>query len=156
MQITLLATIGVATLILAITAGVTARHRQVRPALIGLGIAAMVVGLYLTGLTQLVADGVLAVIDWFQQTPWTDVTTWGVGLLGGGLLLAVVGAFLPRRAKQAPAASPSKTPPAANASKPQQVEKGQTKPAQVQQPKAKGVDPEDAEIEELLRKRGIM
>ena len=154
MPTTLLLTIGLTIVILAVAAGLTARAHRARPALVGLGLAAVVVGLYLTGLTQLAADQTLAVVDWFQRTPWTILTSWGVGLLGGGALLVLIGAFLPKGQRR-PAAKAAQ--PAAPASSPRpQVQGGQPSQQPKPQKAPKGLDPEDAEIEELLRKRGIM
>lgn len=157
LNFTLLATVGVAIVLLAIAAGLAARHRRARPAVIGVGLAAAVTGLYLTGLTQLIVDGVVATVAWFQITPWTDLTTWGVSLLGAGILLAVIGAFLPKRerAAVAPKAAPKPAAAAPATSQSAQVQ-AKPRPAAAPEKKQQGIDPEDAEIEELLRKRGIM
>lgn len=152
MPLTLLLTIGLAIVILAVAAGVTARVRRARPGFLGLGLTAMVVGLYLTGLTQLIADATLATIDWFQRTPWTTLTSWGVGLLAAGLILALIGAAIPKGTSRGRpghptgVGTPGARPPVAAPSA----------PAPRQNPQQAGLDPEDAEVEELLRKRGIM
>ena len=153
MALTLLVTIGLTIVILAVAAGLTARSHRARPAVMGVGLALLPVGLYLTGITQLVADGVRALIDWLMRTPWTTVTSWGLGLFLGGVLLIAVGVFLPRGRRVTPevAPSPSKAP----AGRPQ-VAQPPAKQAPAQPAAKKGVDPEDAEIEALLRKRGIM
>ncbi|MHA6524631.1 hypothetical protein [Tessaracoccus sp. G1721] len=152
MPVTLLMTIGLTIVILAVAAGLTARSHRARPAVMGVGLALLPVGLYLTGITQLVADGVRALIDWFMRTPWTVVTSWGLGLFVGGVLLIVVAAFLPKTRSVAAPGSPASKPPAQGRP---QVAQPAAKPAPAK-PAAKGVDPEDAEIEALLRKRGIM
>ncbi|MHA6509888.1 hypothetical protein [Tessaracoccus sp. Y1736] len=157
MPLSLLLTIGLTIVILAIAAGVTARSRRARPAVMGVGWALLPVGLYLTGLTQVIVDGVRAFIDWLMRTPWTVVTSWGLGLFVGGVLLIVIAAFLPRTRKTTAPSAPQQ--PAAQGKRPQVASPAPAaKPAaQAPQPAAqKGVDPEDAEIEALLRKRGIM
>lgn len=158
MPLTLLLTIGLTIVILAVAAGLTARSRRARPAVMGVGLALLPVGLYLTGITQLLADAVLALIDWFMATPWTILTSWGLGLFLGGVVLIAVGVFLPKGRRAVEPSTPTR--PAGSAKQPQ-VAPGPAKPG-VAQPPAKspaakpGLDPEDAEIEALLRKRGIM
>lgn len=168
MPLTLILTIAAAVIILGIAAGMTARSRRARPAVMGAGLAAAVVGLYLTGLTQLTANGVQSLIDWFQRTVFTNTVAWGLGLVGGGILAFIVGSFLSKTPKPPREPRPGSTPPVRDGARPQ-VGAGHQGPtarpttAPAQQPKAapgkpaqKGLDPEDAEIEELLRKRGIM
>ena len=152
MPVTLLMTIGLTIVILAVAAGLTARSHRARPAVMGVGLALIPVGLYLTGVTQLAADGVQALIDWLMRTPWTTTTSWGLGLFLGGILLIVVAAFLPKSRSVAVPATQAPTP---SASGRPQVAQPSTRPVPAK-PAAKGVDPEDAEIEALLRKRGIM
>ncbi len=105
MQLSLLLTIGLTIVILAIAAGLTARSHRARPAVMGVGLALLPGGVYLTGITQLVADGVRALIDWLMRTPWTTVTSWGLGLFLGGVLLIAVGVFLPKGRRVTPAPS---------------------------------------------------
>lgn len=155
MPLTLLVTIALTIVILAIAAGMTARSRRARPAVMGLGLALIPVGLYLTGVTQLLADAVVALIDWLMRTPWTVVTSWGLGLFLGGVLLLVIGAFLPKTSRAAQAAPAARTPgPATRPAVTPGADPKTTAPAK--RAAEKGVDPEDAEIEALLRKRGIM
>ncbi|MBB1484292.1 hypothetical protein H5392_10525 [Tessaracoccus sp. MC1865] len=172
MPIELIGTIAVAVVILAIAAGVTARVGRVRPLIIGLGLAAIPVGLYLTGLLRLLINGIMSLVDWFQRTVFTNAVAWGLGLLVGGIILTVVGLMLPRkparehaaqpaagreapqrnRTRQVPGATAAKPATGTAPSTPSPAPKPADKPAAVQ----KGTDPEDAEIEALLRKRGIM
>lgn len=164
MSVTLLVTIALAVLIAAATAGFTSRSRSARTAVIGAGWTALPVGLWLTGVTDLTVNGIASLIAWFQRTPFTTATAWGLGLLIGGIVFVVVGAMLP---KKDPAERPQKQvkAPDAKSASPQvkggqrpQVQGGQPAAAARPAPKQaqKGLDPEDAEIEELLRKRGIM
>ena len=167
MPLTLILTIALTVLIVAVAAGMTARSRRARPAVMGLGLAAAVVGLYLTGATQLAANGVMSLIDWFQRTPFTTVVAWGLGLAVGGVLMFIVGSFLsktpkaPRDPRPAPASqvrqpgqpqvgAGGRVPTARPTGAPGQQTAAPGKPA------PKGLDPEDAEIEALLRKRGIL
>lgn len=157
MPVALLLTIGLTIVILAVAAGVTARVRRARPAVLGVGLALIPVGLYLTGVTQLTANGVKSLIDWFARTPFTTATAWGIGLAIAGIVVFVAGNLMP---KHEPAPRPAAQPKAApgKPAQPQVTGAAPTKatPAAKPAPAAKGVDPEDAEIEALLRKRGIM
>jgi len=172
MPVSLIVTVAVAIIILSVTAGVTARHRSIRALVMGLGLAAVPVGLFLTGVTDLTINGVISIIDWFRRTPFTTVTGWGIGLAAGGIVLTVIGAFLPKgkgapaveapRAKEVrPKGGAAKEQQAIAGSRPQQPSAAAA-PAPAAQPGTgrpaaqKGLDPEDAEIEALLRKRGIM
>ncbi|MFT3887180.1 MAG: hypothetical protein QM713_03320 [Arachnia sp.] len=161
MPVSLLVSIGLAVVIAAATVGFTSRSRSAKTAVLGLGWTALPIGLWLTGLTDLTINGVRSLIDWFQRTSFTTATAWGLGLLVGGIVFVIVGAMLP---KKAPAARPQAKPvaggqrpqvaaPSAAPTKPVQAPAAKPAPKQAQ---AKGLDPEDAEIEELLRKRGIM
>lgn len=160
MQPVLFATIGAMVLVAAISAGLWARRPGARPIIGGVGALLGLAGLYLLGVMQLLYNGIVSIVDWVARTAWDQTMTWGAGLLGGGLLLLVVARFLKSAplsserqsttpAKQAPAHPGSPARPAAPT------------PRQVPPPAAgttqkTGVDPEDAEIEALLRKRGIM
>lgn len=160
----LIITVGLAIVVLAVAAGLTARYRSIRALVLGLGLAAFPVGLYLTGLTDLTLNGIRSLIDWFQRTPFTDATAWGIGLAVGGIVVFVVGLFLPKGHKPAPSPAAPQAEPGRVAAKPSASiptaaptapapNPGPAAPAKAQ---PKGLDPEDAEIEALLRKRGIM
>lgn len=166
MSFSLLLTIGLTLVFVASAAGLTARSRSARPLVMGLGMAAVPVGLFLTGVTDLTLNGIASLVDWFGRTEFTNLTAWGLGLALGGLALAVGGSFLPKATKsveapQQPQVSPKAAPQQGAPGTPQVSPgsaKGAAKPQQTgSQPAAqKGLDPEDAEIEALLRKRGIM
>ena len=169
MPISLIITVGLTLDILAVAAGLTARSHSARPLVRGIGLAAIPVGYYLVGFTDLTINGVVSLIDWLQRTVFTNVTAWGIGLLVGGIAIFALGALLPRRSRPAveegkapakpaapprPAARPVEAGPAARPgtpATPPPAAKPTGKPAQ-----QKGLDAEDAEIEALLRKRGIM
>lgn len=172
MAVSLIFTLALAIVILGITAGLTARYRSFRALGIGLGLTAFPVGLYLTGLTDLTINGVRSLIDWFQRTPFTNVTAWGIGLSIGGVALFVIGLFLPKGHKPEPHVVTSKVEgpgrtgqgkaalgpqPSVSAGRPgASSAPAPTAPAGKAAPQQKGLDPEDAEIEAMLRKRGIM
>lgn len=156
MSLSLLVTIVLMVLILAITVGLWARHHRARPVVGGIGWMLVPLGLYLFGITDLAVNGVLSIIDWAQRTVWGDAMTWGAALVGAGIVLAVVAQFLPKGPK--PAQQAPQRPVAGAAGRPQvpgrpAAAKPQTGPAPA---KSKdGLTDEDREIEELLRRRGI-
>lgn len=165
MEAALFLTICLMTVIAAITAGLYARHRNTKTLVAGIGLVVLPLGLYLTGLMRLIYNGVLSIIDWAQRTVWDDTMSWGAGLIGLGLVLLVVAALLksnprPRVARaKTPAVAEKRDQPTPSVTtaggKPAQAQPNPTagKPAPAKQA---GLDPEDAEIEALLRKRGIM
>lgn len=134
MSVTLLVTIALAVLIAAATAGFTSRSRSARTAVIGAGWTALPVGLWLTGVTDLTVNGIASLIAWFQRTPFTTATAWGLGLLIGGIVFVVVGAMLPKkdpaeRPAKAVARVPTPAPPP-------------RRPAGVSVPKSRAVSPQ--------------
>lgn len=154
-------TLALALVIIAIAVGMTARNRRPRPLIAGLGLAAVVVGLYLTGITNLTINGIMSLVDWLQRTVWTDVITWGLGLIVGGIVAFIASRFLAKGAaprpepqaeqrRQVPGATQRQVPGGPAGATPVK----QATPAPKQ--KAPGLSDEDAEIEALLRKRGIM
>ncbi len=169
MSLSFLITLGLAVVILAVAAGMTARTRAARPAVIGAGLAALVVGYWLTGWTQLTINGIASLIDWFHRTALTTPVAWGTGLLVGGVIVAVVGTLLPKGSGQPPKPPTAGSGPRAATEGPGAATKARPGASAVPVPTRQkstpqvqkgaqptGLDPEDAEIEELLRKRGIM
>lgn len=163
MPIELIGTIAAALVIVAIAVGLTARAGRVRPLIIGLGLAAIPVGLYLTGVLRLTINGIVSLVDWFQRTVFTNTVAWGLGLLIGGLVLAVVGGLLPKKPARERSAGPTcevppsqaKQVPATAAAKPAAPAPAAA-PSPAAKPAQKGLSSEDAEVEALLRKRGIL
>ncbi len=160
MEISLIVTIALVVIVVAVTAGLWAARRTTRPVLMGLGLALASVGLYLTQLTRLAINGILSIVDWAQRTPWSEAMTWGAGLLAAGIVLLGIGAAL----KSGPTRAPRETArPATPAPGPREGVSAGQRPS-VTEPKRptpkpaadKHTDPEDAEIEAILRKRGIM
>lgn len=162
MEAALFITICLMTVIAAATAGLFARGRNPKTLVAGIGLVVLPLGLYLTGITRLAYNGVLSLIDWAQRTVWNDTMTWGAGLAGLGIVLLVVAGFMKTKARPRQVRARSAEQPSV-AEKPAQPGVGQgTKPAAAaptqpkQDKKQPAMDPEDAEIEALLRKRGIM
>ncbi|HSN42832.1 MAG TPA: hypothetical protein VLR88_02105, partial [Propionibacteriaceae bacterium] len=128
---------------------------SVRTLLRGLGIAVVAAGAWITGVLDLGGNGVRSIIDWAQRTPLDTMMISGLVVAGVGALLWVIGSFIKpvskavakeRRAVRAAA-------PAKPGAPSKQVEGRTTAPSKA--PPAGPVDPDDAEIEALLRKRGI-
>jgi hypothetical protein len=119
----------------------------------GVGLALAPVALYFSGLLRLLWNGVVAVGTWASTLIFSPVIWLGMALLGLCVVLWVVGGLVARRSRPAPkdkaqakaAAGPS-TPAAVSA-------KGRSGRAPAHQPAE--VDPEMAEIEALLKSRGI-
>ena len=156
MEAPLIITIFLMTLIVAITAGLWARHRGVRPLMGGIGVLLIPLGLYLLGITRLSYNGVVSLIDWAQRTVWSPVMTWGATLAGVGLLMFIVSRFIKPTVRPIveqsgkPAVSPQgRAPRTATA-----VSTGPAaKPASA---KAPARTAEDDEVEDILRKRGLL
>ncbi len=71
----------------------------------GLGVVLVIVGLYLSGLGNLVGNGVRSIHDWAQRTQMSTPMLVGFSLAGAGLVFWVVGTLLrPRTREQAKAA----------------------------------------------------
>lgn len=158
MEAALFITICLMTVIAAATAGLFARGRNPKTLVAGVGLVVLPLGLYLTGITRLAYNGVLSLIDWAQRTVWTDAMTWGAGLAGFGVVLLVVAGFMKTKARPRQARTGAQPTVAERQAQPAVGQKGApaAAPQQPQEKKQSGVDPEDAEIEALLRKRGIM
>lgn len=152
----LFTTICIMILIIAVTAGLWARSRSARPVVGGIGALLVPLGLFLLGLMQLIYNGAISIIDWVSRTVWNDVMSWGAGLAGTGVVLLVIAGFMKHRVR----------PKAPKAPKAQQVAPSSpgsrqltpTKPGTptTRKKTMSEADPEDAEIEAILRKRGIM
>ena len=169
MGTSLFVTIAVMTVIVAITAGLFARGRSLRALLAGIGFSLLPLGLFLTGMSDLLVSGIESLIAWVDRTGWTNTMSWGAGIGGLGILLLVVARFLPGpkpreerggdTARKRPIGKQSTTKPA--------VAKGPQHNAQPSRPGpqsgaatqkgAVGAGEDDLdEIEALLKKRGIV
>lgn len=163
-SLALLVTIGLTLLFVAVTAGLFAHNRGAKTLLAGLGISLLPFGLYLFGLTDLIVNGIQSLVDWAQRTYFDMWMTVGAVMFGLGILLLIISAFVKPRTRQRPAAGQSR--PAAGQQGRSAVGTGAGTPAvparpvgasqaAPAQPKGKSGDDED-EIEEILRRRGIM
>ncbi|MGO1975341.1 MAG: hypothetical protein ACTH2Q_20470 [Propionibacteriaceae bacterium] len=129
----------------------------------GVGLALAPVALYLTGLLGLVWDGVAAVFRWAGGIVFSPPIWIGFSLLGLCIVLWVVGGILaPRIAARKPVEggrTPGKQVTRGGATKPAKGDSPQGGTAKGQQAgkgqQADPVDDEMAEIEALLKSRGI-
>lgn len=150
--------IGIA-LIGVVIAGLAWRKGERGRVVQGAALAVAPVGLYFTGLLRLVWDAAVAVVGWATSIIFSPTMWFGISLLGLCVVLWVVGGMLTRR-------SAAKNPVAASSTKPA-VTGGRTVPGSapaVTTPAAKpakgkaaaaDIDPELAEIEAILKNRGI-
>lgn len=145
-----LSLIGVLVVVIAFSRGRRGRAVQ------GLALALAPVALYLTGLLRLVWDAVVAVVRWATGNVF-ELTAWiGFGVLALSVVLWVVGGVLARRRRKDSKASPVGSGPTKQA----QVGTGRATagraPARPQQTAAAPAQDDDmAEIEALLKSRGI-
>ena len=153
--------IGLA-LIGVIIAGVAWRRGSRGRVVQGVGVALAPIALYFTGLLRLVWDGVVALVNWATSIIFSPTMWFGISLLGLCVVFWVVGGLLTRRAaprrSSAPAASAGGRPAVGTGST--AAAKTSTKtPAKKAAAKGKApaqeVDPEMAEIEAILKNRGI-
>lgn len=154
MEPPLIITIALMVFIAAISAGLWARRPGVRPIMGGLGVLLIPLGLYLFGLSELAYNGIVSIIDWAQGTVWSTTMTWGISLVGAGLVLFVVSRFVnPAERKSVTKADKAPAAAAPTAGRPAAVTA--TPPAGQQAPPQKKTA-EDDEVEDILRKRGLL
>lgn len=143
-------------LIVAILAG--RRGRKGR-AVQGVALALAPVALYFSGLLRLVWNGVVAVVSWASHIILSPLVWFGLSLLAVCVVLWVVGGIVARRTPRKPREKQAATTagpagsagPASRTSTPA-VTSGNRKPAKQAAPP---VDDDMAEIEALLKSRGI-
>ena len=135
------------TLLGVIATGIAWRRGNKGRVIQGIGLALAPIALYFSGLLRLLWDGVVAVGAWASKIVFSPAIWFGLALLGFCLVLWVVGGILARRvsAKKSKPATSTATGGALPAT---QGRKG------VRQP-APPIDEEMAEIEALLKSRGI-
>ena len=152
--------IGLA-LIGVIVAGLAWRRGSRGRVVQGIGLALAPIALYFTGLLRLVWDGAVAVVSWATSIIFSPTMWFGISLLGLCVVLWVVGGLLTRRSATKSAGSVQ----AAAAGGTPAVGTGRASstktPAKKSGPAPKGkapapeVDPEMAEIEAILKNRGL-
>jgi hypothetical protein len=153
--------IGLA-LIGVIVAGVAWRRGSRGRVVQGIGLALAPIALYFTGLLRLIWDGAVALVGWASSIIFSPTMWFGISLLGLCVVLWVVGGLLTRRStgkkSSAPAASAGGRPAVGTGSSTTAKTLPKT-PAKKTAPKGKApaqeVDPELAEIEAILKNRGI-
>ncbi len=161
MDASLIITIFLMALVVAITAGLWARSRGARPIMGGIGMLLIPLGLYFLGITRLAYNGAISLIDWAQRTTWSQTMTWGVSLVGVGFLLFVFSRLIKpaqphvtdKQTRPAVAPRPGVQPQGAN--RPSTPAVPATTSARRPAPKQEKTT-EDAEVEDILRKRGLL
>lgn len=116
-----------------------------RPLLRGLGVILALVGLYLSGMTLLIGNGIRSIYDWAHRTHMSTTMIIGFSLIGAGLLFWLIGTLIRPRTKddrRAVRATKKGATPVSSAPR----TSGATTTATTD---------EDREVEELLNKRGI-
>jgi hypothetical protein len=137
------------TLLGVIATGIAWRRGNKGRVIQGVGLALAPVALYFSGLLRLLWDGAVAVGSWASKIIFSPAVWFGLALLGFCLVLWVVGGILARRfpGKKSKAAAGSTTAQSLPAV-PGAGRKGTKQPAPP-------IDEELAEIEALLKSRGI-
>lgn len=147
--------IGIA-LIGVVVAGVAWRKGSRGRVVQGIGLVLAPIALYFTGLLRLLWDAVVAVVGWASSIVFSPTMWFGLSLLGLCIVLWVLGGLLTRRA-----AAKSESPAVAGSGKPAvgAGRTGSSVPAKKTSAKGKApaqeIDPELAEIEAILKNRGI-
>jgi hypothetical protein len=136
-----------------VTAVAWRRGRRGR-AVQGVGLTLAPIGLYLSGLLGLLWNGVVAVGTWAGRVILSPTVWLGLAVLGLCLVLWVVGGVVARKFPPRPKVKQEP--------KVQQAQRGQTQavgpagaPPAARQKQAPPVDDDMAEIEALLKSRGI-
>jgi hypothetical protein len=137
------------TLLGVIATGVAWRRGNKGRVLQGVGLALAPIALYFSGLLRLLWDGVVAVGQWASAIILSPAVWVGLALLGLCLVLWVVGGVVARRssgARKSKTVTAGKAPAAVSAT---------GKPGKAAQRQPAPIDEEMAEIEALLKSRGI-
>ncbi|MFW6774792.1 hypothetical protein ACOACO_10940 [Nocardioides sp. CPCC 205120] len=137
------------------------RARGVASAVRGAGITLLAPAAYLTGTLELAGDVAVAVGDWASGLVFSPVVWTGVALAGAGALLIVLGGVLAARGvgttprpRAVPAGEATRAVPPAQgrgAGRAETPDRGAARPPAGAAP----VDDDLADIEALLRRRGI-
>jgi hypothetical protein len=130
-----------------IATGVAWRRGNKGRVIQGIGLALAPIALYFSGLLRLLWNAAVALGTWASKIIFSPAVWFGLSLLGLCIVLWVVGGFIGRRS----AAAKSKEVSAESTVGALPAKKGAIKPARSQPP----IDEEMAEIEALLKSRGI-
>ncbi len=123
----------------------------------GIGVVLAPIALYFAGLLTLVWNAVVAVVGWAARIVFTPLVWLGISMLGVCLVLWVVGGIVAKRTGgKEKAADPAAPKQVAGPGRTAAVTAGKPAAAQPKQKQQQApVDDDLAEIEELLKKRGI-
>lgn len=122
----------------------------------GVGLALAPVALYFTGLLRILWDFVVAVIGWAGRVVFTPSVWFGLSLLGLCIVLWVVGGIVAKRSAAKAIAAGGSTSGKSGTGATKAVAGRTTKPSgAVAKKSAPPIDDDMAEIEALLKKRGI-
>lgn len=155
MDLPLIITISLMVLIAAVSAGLWARRPGTRPMMGGIGLLLIPLGLFFFGITHLAYNGVISIINWAQHTVWSPMMTWGVSLTGVGLLMFLVSRFVkPAERKTVTESDRPAVAPQSGAGRPSGTIA--TRPPADKPAPNQGKTSEDAEVEDILRKRGLL
>lgn len=138
------------------------RMRGTRQVLRGLGLFLIPIGLWLTGVMELAVEGAKALYRFFADKALDNMTIAGIVVAAVGLMLAIFASAVKpvsREESKQRRLAREQRPDSQGASRPGADRPTQPARLAAQQQRrpqqAAGLDAEDAEIEALLRKRGI-
>jgi hypothetical protein len=137
------------TLLGVIATGIAWRRGNKGRVVQGVGLALAPIALYFSGVLRLLWNGIVAVGSWAAKIIFSPAVWFGLSLLGLCLVLWVVGGFLARRF---PAKKPAQVASTSTAGSLPAPSRGGAK---VRQPQKAPIDEDMAEIEALLKSRGI-
>ena len=126
----------------------------------GVALTVAPVGLYFTGLLRLLWDAAVSLVGWATSIIFSPMMWFGISLLGLCVVLWVVGGMLTRRsAAKGGSVSAASTKPAVTGGRTAPTSSTAVTPTKKSAPKGKAaaadIDPELAEIEAILKNRGI-
>ncbi|GAA2102400.1 hypothetical protein GCM10009841_18800 [Microlunatus panaciterrae] len=139
-----------------IATGVAWRRHNKGRVIQGVALALAPIALFFSGLLRLVWNGAVAVINWAGAVIFSPAVWFGLSLLGLCIVLWVVGGLVSRRGAGGSKAEPGKAVTAGGLQTPKASATravAKTGPAKGRQPAP--IDEEMAEIEALLKSRGI-
>ena len=121
----------------------------------GIGLALAPVALYFSGLLRLLWDGVVAVVDWAAGVILSPAVWFGLSLLALCIVAWVVGGFIARRTPKRTRADRKAAAAPAGGTKAVAAGSGRSPSGQANARQAPAQDDDMAEIEALLKSRGI-